>query len=260
MPNPTKDNGPLDGHILETYFYLRLGMAILAFVFPLLLWWGGKFALGTPLQSSMSAYYHTELRDVFVGILVAIGFFLMLYKGFSQREDWTLNFAGILAIGVAVFPMSPSKNLFPCNPLCVADCMQYSDNLDRTFQPLIDSGLHGVCAVVFFVAIFFVCAVFSKETVKTIDNRKRRTMFTTVYWILGTAMILFPLSIWVVSKFGLFGVGACDNRAIFFIEGALVWVFAIFWGIKTWELKISQAEHVYLNRRGAKADEAKKSS
>src|SRR5215468_3157099 len=98
----------LDKHILATYFTLRIGVAVIAIAFPLILGIVGKLYAGLPLQHSMSAYYHAindgkSLRDVFVGILFAVGAFLYLYKGFSGKENIALNIAGILAVGIAIF-------------------------------------------------------------------------------------------------------------------------------------------------------------
>ena len=68
----------LQTHMKATYLSLRIGMAALAIAFPLLLWVGGHIFQSLPLQASMSAYYHSSMRDVFVGVLVAIGAFLYL--------------------------------------------------------------------------------------------------------------------------------------------------------------------------------------
>ena len=46
----------IEEQIKATYFALRAGAALIAFVFPLLLWGGGKLA-GFSLRDSMSAYY-----------------------------------------------------------------------------------------------------------------------------------------------------------------------------------------------------------
>jgi len=98
----------LQEHIYKTYFWLRGGLCLLAFVFPFLLWGIGSWN-EIPLQNSISDYYfafappNSELRAfpgrvVFVGVLFALGFFLILYRGFSSTENWTLNIAGLSAL------------------------------------------------------------------------------------------------------------------------------------------------------------------
>lgn len=134
---PTK----LQEHIRLTYFSLRVGLGVLALVFPVLLVSYGYFIERIPVQDSMSAYYFAFVpansplrvfptRVFFVGILWAIGCFLILYRGFSNTENWLLNIAGLSAIAVAFFPMQA-----PCTNCASADY----------------SGLHYFCAVALFV-------------------------------------------------------------------------------------------------------------
>lgn len=57
---------------------------------------------------SVSAYYYTPARTVFVGGLIAFGAALIAYKGSAPEEDVALNFAGYMAIIVAIVPTSES--------------------------------------------------------------------------------------------------------------------------------------------------------
>jgi len=66
----------------------------------------------TPLQPSISNYYYTNLREFFTGTLAAVGLFLIRYKGYGnasifKNDNLLTNIAGIMAIGVALFPMNP---------------------------------------------------------------------------------------------------------------------------------------------------------
>src|SRR5262249_27422314 len=124
-------------HIESTYNSLRLGMGIIALVFPIALWLGGYWLSQLSLQSSISAYYHTPMRDLFVGTLFAVGSFLYLYKGFSAAENYALNLAGIFAVGAAVFPLAA-----PPTAKCEVFTAGYA---------------HGICTVLFFVCIAYVC-------------------------------------------------------------------------------------------------------
>lgn len=53
---------------------------------------------------SISGYYYTPSRNVFVGALVVIGVSLIAIKGSTDREDVLLNLAGVLAPIVAFVP------------------------------------------------------------------------------------------------------------------------------------------------------------
>lgn len=59
------------------------------------------------LQASMSSYYYTDMRNVFVGGLCAIGAFLLSYKGEGDKDAWAGTIAGICAIGAGLFPIKP---------------------------------------------------------------------------------------------------------------------------------------------------------
>ena len=66
----------------------------------------------TSLQFSISHYYYTNLREIFTGTLSAVGIFLIRYKGYGNSSIWKndnflTNVAGVMAIGVALFPTNP---------------------------------------------------------------------------------------------------------------------------------------------------------
>ena len=170
-------------------FWVVRSAAAIAFVFPLLLWGGGRIA-GFTLRDSMSAYYWATpaqlcpcgetpdhscnregsevdmaltpsprektlqpgtMRSWFVGLLFAIGTLLYVNQGHSRKEDLALNLAGLLAVGVALVPMS-------------WDCYHHS------FSP------HGFCAVSFFLCIAFVSAICSRDTLVLIKDPKVRAI------------------------------------------------------------------------------------
>lgn len=53
---------------------------------------------------SISAYYYTSARAVFVACLCALGACLVIYHGNTPREDLTLNVSGMLGFVVAFVP------------------------------------------------------------------------------------------------------------------------------------------------------------
>lgn len=62
---------------------------------------------GWDLQNSMSSYYYTDMRNVFVGALCAIGAFLLSYRGESRKDALVGIIAGLCAIGAGLFPIKP---------------------------------------------------------------------------------------------------------------------------------------------------------
>ena len=200
---------------------LRLGLAIAAFAFPLLLWAGGHVLGHLPLAGSMSAYYHASdpvhpelgapgqgiMRNVFVGILFAVGALLIVYQGMSPFEDWALNLAGVMAFGIALFPKrwgaAPNGDVF---------------------------SLHGFFAISFFVSIAYVCIWRAADSLVLIHDPQKKARYERTYKSLGLAMVVCPLLAW-----GLISLLPFKKTAIFFVELAGIYVFAIFWVVKSHE-------------------------
>jgi hypothetical protein len=68
----------------------------------------GKIVSSTPgLESSISNYYYTDMRNVFVGSICVIGLFLAACRGYDRHDAIAGTFAGICAIGLALFPTLP---------------------------------------------------------------------------------------------------------------------------------------------------------
>jgi len=88
----------------KTYLYLRVGLVALAVFLGASL--VIELAFGnTEWQGSISAYYYTPVRSVFVGTLTAMGVCLVAIKGRDKpREDLMLNLAGMCAPVVAMVP------------------------------------------------------------------------------------------------------------------------------------------------------------
>ena len=205
-------------HILSTYFTLRIGMGVIAIAFPISLWFVGLVRVPTvELQTSMSAYYHTSMRDVFVGILFALGTFLYLYKGFSKGENIALNFAGVFALGVALFPEG-----------------------DKFIT------VHGVCAGLLFICMAYVCIFKASETLDLMKDKELAARYSRFYKILGFAMIILPL-----TAFLLLSISGKNQHVIFFVEAAAVWVFGTFWVTKGKEIHATEIDNRILSSQSS---------
>ncbi len=85
-----------------TYSSLRW----LLFILPLVLF---VATVGTAitqgyLETSISAYYGGPVRDVFVGVLIAVAVCMVAYQGATTLEDYTFNGAAFYAVLVALIP------------------------------------------------------------------------------------------------------------------------------------------------------------
>jgi hypothetical protein len=96
-----------------TYRRIRKAIGILGISLPVVLICLSYIDFfDTRLQSSISHYYYSNLRELFTGTLCAVGLFLIRYKGHGNRSFWKndnllTNIAGVMAFGVALIPTNP---------------------------------------------------------------------------------------------------------------------------------------------------------
>lgn len=90
-----------------SYLVLRRVVGCIGLLLPLSLYAGNR-AMTASLPGSMSAYYYTGMRNLFVGALCALGVFLIGYAGFDAWDRWLTNVAGGAAILVAFLPTKPA--------------------------------------------------------------------------------------------------------------------------------------------------------
>lgn len=199
-------------YIVETYFVLRMVIAGGAVALPpaLLVW--VAVDPGMPMRDSLSAFYYSPARGLFVGTLVAIGVALIAYRGYTRGENWLLNAAGTLAIVVALFPTEdpavPGLNVV--------------------------SVIHAVAAVSFFVLAALSIFFYGQETVGSIPDPELRRSYRTAYRLLVVLVLVLPMV-------ALFIAGLMDSTmALLLVETAALYAFGTFWIVKTYELRNSQ--------------------
>jgi hypothetical protein len=197
-------------------------------LFPIILpAWAGVRGIG--YQTSLSAYYHARgpngesVRDLFVGILFAVGAMLYLYKGYRRLENVLLNFAGVLVVGVALFPMIPEAH----RSYAVDEIVEAAAT---------GSSWHGTFAVAFFLCIAAVCLFCSRTTLPLVADEEQRATLRRGYGALGAAMILAPLVAAVMS------ILLASDYLIIAVESLGVVAFGLYWLVKTIELKRSNIE------------------
>ena len=59
---------------------------------------------GHDLQASISGYYYTHMRDLYVGILSGVALFLISYRGYEEVDNIVVNMSGVFALGIVMFP------------------------------------------------------------------------------------------------------------------------------------------------------------
>lgn len=236
---------------VQTYFSLRVALGSLALGLPLALFLAGAFLQGIRLQPSISAYYHSDARDVFVGALWAIGLGLIAYKGFSRREDWALNIGGVLACCVALFPMPPEDALRCTLAGDIPAHLATSSLYDRTSWQVLQAKLHFPAAVSFYIALGFVMMFCSHHTLHLVPAQRRR-WYLAAYPALGALFVGSMVAAFVLMKFVIRPEEVCRDRWVFWVEVAGIVPFAAYWFIKTMECKLHDTDRRIRNRRRPK--------
>jgi hypothetical protein len=144
---------------------LRRGIGVVGLALPVVLIVGNLVVSGR-LLGSISASYHSELRDVFVGAMCAIGSFLVAYRYAKPDDKWSTA-AGVLAVVVALFHTTDER---------VAQ-VTAADKVVR--------GVHVVAAAALFLVMAYFCiALFTKQHRPTPQKLRRNTVYRICGWVI----------------------------------------------------------------------------
>ncbi len=200
---------------LISYLTLRKAVGILGISFPLVMVIGSVIGADCrEIQSSISSYYHTDMRDIFVGIICAIALFLFAYKGYDYRDAMAGNLACIFALGVAFFPTSITEPLTHCIP--------------ATIDTQILSSLHFVSAALFFLVLaYFSLVLFTKGSKEPSKRKLKRNMLYRIcgYTMLGCLLLIALYFIFLERRYTV--LENCDP--VFWLETIALWAFGISW-------------------------------
>jgi hypothetical protein len=241
---PPGNSTELWKHFSDTYFWLRAGLALLAFTMPFVLYLYGKLGHGLDLQPSMSAYFWAATKDqcatfpirtIFVGFLFAMGVGLFVYKGLTPLENTLLNFAAICASLVAIFPERLSL-IEAASDQRVAQLFESCPAV-KAWATLPSWPVHYIAAVILFVLLAIVIWFCAEKSLEYLPVDQDAAKFRRIYRIISIAMILFPIPGFTVAF--LFGV---PSDKVFFIEAAGIITFGVYWSFKSYELHLSCLE------------------
>jgi hypothetical protein len=180
------------------YRTLRLLVGLVAFSLPVIVW----LVSTTPI-ASISASYHTEARDVFVGGLFIIGALLFAYNGHTPTQRLVSKGAAVAAVITAIFPIACETCEF--NKISVT---------------------HTIAAIFLFATIAYFClGPFRKSTKGQKGKKGRRAV---IYLVCGIIIIGAMLAIAGASI--VMSAPARKALAITFVgELVALWAFGVAW-------------------------------
>lgn len=209
--------------VLRAYYRIRRTVGWLGLALPFLLVAGGWFSQGA-VEPSISDYYHTLMRDAFVGVLTAIGLFLITYPGHDPgagehlSDDVITTVAGIAAFGVAYFP-----NETPMNANLLGSITQ------QALGYQVAAGAHYLSAIVFLSALAAMCLRKFARTAKPL----RRRIYRACGWVIVAMTVLVIVASWFKIR-GPEGpqTFVTDWMLILWFEAVAIWAFALAWLVK----------------------------
>jgi len=179
---------------LISYKTLRRAIGWLGILLPVILFIGGcLFAAEMKLevQPSISHYYFTNMREIFVGTLCAVAMFLFCYKGNNKQDSRAANLAGIFALLTALFPTDIIELSKVGN---TATYYHGQAELVSFITVSFHDTIHFTCATLFFLTLAYMSLfLFTKSKgYMTREKRRRNRIYKTCAWtmigsILGIA-------------------------------------------------------------------------
>jgi hypothetical protein len=193
--------------LLISELILRRVVGILGIALPFAV----VIAAGFIFQSSISDFYYTPSRNLFVGTMCAVGVFLCCYKGYDIK-DWVFCLvAGIAAILVALCPVAQEGDTIPADQ--------------------VRSGFHLFFAAVFLgsLAYLSLCQFTKTDPKKKMTAQKveRNRVYRACGWVMVACLltiVLIDLPFTASLKSSLKAL-----NPVFFLESFSVIAFGFSW-------------------------------
>jgi hypothetical protein len=219
MDTAKKDNG-----IVVSYLTLRTTIGRLGIALPGLLIVYNAITT-SELRPSISAYYYTGMRDIFVGILITLGAFMLTYKGYEDRtfkkrdgttgrrllSDRTASgISGVCAVFVALFPTDEATSTMTGAIHLTAACCLFltfaymsiklftiSTATEMTPRKRIRNRVYMTCGWII-VACIATVAVYKATNSHALDD------FRLVFWMEAGSLVAFGFS-WLTKGEAILG-------------------------------------------------------
>lgn len=197
--------------LVLSYLSLRKIVGIIGIGLPLVLVVGKFFVDGAGIEDSISDYFYTTMRGVFIGSLCAMGMFFLSYRGYERRDDFAGDLAFVFAVVVALFPTTPNEPT-------------------RTQQFI--GTVHLISAAGLFLTLAFFSLALFRKTAGALTEKKlvRNRVYSLCGWAILVCIGLIATII-IISKVS--SERPFDRLdPIFWLEAAAIWAFGWSWFTK----------------------------
>ncbi|HKN98687.1 MAG TPA: DUF998 domain-containing protein [Pseudonocardiaceae bacterium] len=197
------------GSLAHSYLFLRRAIGLIGVALPVVLIVGKVLLDGGGPLDSISDYYYSGMRNVFVGSMVATGVFLLSYRGYGLVDDVTSDAAGVGAIGVGLFPTTPFFGV--------------PTRTDRLV-----GWAHLASAALFFAGLIVFCLFLFTRSIG--PRTRRKVNRNAVYVASGLTMIVVLVLAGLVQA--VFHAGVGPPHWVLWLESTAVEAFGVAWLVK----------------------------
>lgn len=195
--------------LVLSYLGLRKSVGVIGIALPIVLP-VGKMLLDSPgLLDTLSAYYYSVMRDVWVGGLCAIAVFLFSYR-YARQDDMAGDIAGVCALGVALLPAAP---------------------VGATSQQMAIGIAHWVFTVALLLTLAYFALVLFRKTDPQKPPTRRKLQRNRVYLVSGIVMLACLALLGLLSLLPD-NAGLRALHPFFWLESLAIWAFGLAWFVK----------------------------
>ncbi len=214
----------MKNNLTLSYLTIRKLIGVLGILFPLILVIG-SFTIGkcNTIQPSISDYYHTNMRDVFVAYVCILSLFLIAYKGYDLIDNIVSSLAGISGFIVVLFPtalkLQAGNVIMQCNIFCTLSTPGWVNVLH-----LISAGIFILCLC------YFSLFLFTKSTAIPTPQKLLRDR-----WYLACGYIMFVCICLLIVFFALpdsISTPLLKYKPVFWLETIAFIAFGLSWLVK----------------------------
>ena len=204
-------------NLLISYMTLRKVIGILGMLLAGVCVIGGLVFANTEILPSISMYYHSNMRDVFVGLLIAVGMFLLTYKGYDKKDQEIMLVTGFSAL---MIPLFPCTNIY--DPVSTVGFMNLNPNISNFF--------HLLFAGLFFVLLAYNSYFMFTRTNPLIAMTPNKIKRNKIYKISG--ITIFVCIILLVLSSIFMGELKDQYKIVLILEQIMLVAFGISWLVK----------------------------
>jgi len=200
--------------LLLSYYELRTSIGVIGILLPFVVAIG-RILLpglqGPEILGSISAYYYSDMGNVFVGSLCAIGVFLWSYRGYDLQDSIAAHLAAVFGIGIALFPTAPESG-------AVTQMQGYISLAHATF------------AGGFFLTLAYFALVLFRKTGPGGMTRMKKVR-NAVFLACGIVILISIAGI-ALMNYPLIAAPLTTLHPIFWLESLAIVAFGVSWFVK----------------------------